>query len=48
MQNDTLVLLATDKPTTREEFIRIKGIGNRKYERFGERFIAVIKEYTEL
>ena len=48
MQNDTLVLLATDKPITREEFIRIKGIGNRKYERFGERFIAAIKEYTEL
>lgn len=48
MQNDTLVLLATDKPTTREEFIGIKGIGNRKYERFGERFIAVIKEYIGL
>ena len=47
MPNDTLALLATDKPTTREEFIAIKGIGERRYERFGERFIAEIKKHME-
>lgn len=47
MNNDTLALLATEKPTTREEFISIKGIGERKYERFGEQFIQVIRNYIE-
>ena len=45
MNNDTLALLATEKPTTREEFIGIKGIGERKYERFGERFVREIRNY---
>lgn len=47
MSNDTLALLATDKPITREEFIEIKGISTRKYEQFGERFIAEIKKHIE-
>lgn len=47
MHNDTLVSLATDKPTTREEFVGIKGIGDRKYEWFGEQFIHEIRSYLE-
>lgn len=47
MPNDTLALLATDKPTTREEFIAIKGIGERRYERFGKQFIAEIKKHMK-
>lgn len=47
MNNDSLALLATEKPTTREEFIGIKGIGERKYERFGERFVREIRNYIE-
>lgn len=47
LHNDSLARLATDKPTTREEFITIKGIGERKYELFGEQFIAEIKKHME-
>ncbi len=47
MHNDPLALLATDKPTTREEFIAIKGVSERKYEQFGEQFIAEIKKHME-
>jgi len=45
LTNDILVRLATDKPTTREEFIGVKGIRTRRYGRFGERFIAEIKRH---
>ena len=44
--NDVLALLATDKPVTREEFLGIKGVGERGYGRFGERFIREIREYV--
>lgn len=45
MQNKTLALIATERPTTREKFINIYGIGERKYELYGEAFIKVIKDH---
>lgn len=47
LTNDVLARLATDKPTTREEFVEIKGIGERRYDRFGGRFIAEINKHIE-
>ncbi len=47
LTNDVLSRLATDKPTTREEFVEIKGIGEQRYKRFGERFITEIKKHVE-
>ena len=47
MYDSVLVLLATDRPLTREEFIDIKGITISTYMRFGERFIAEIKKHVE-
>lgn len=32
-------------PVTREEMLDIKGVGEFKYEKYGERFIRVIKQY---
>lgn len=46
MQNADLVRLATDKPTTKEEFLRIYGVGERKYENSGDEFIAEIRSYV--
>ena len=46
MQNADLVRLATDKPTTKEEFLRIYGVGERKYESSGDEFIAEIRSYV--
>jgi len=34
-------------PQSKEELLQIKGVGERKYEKYGDRFIAVIKEYIE-
>ena len=45
--DSALVLLATDRPTNREEFVDIKGVSVGTYLRFGERIIAEIKRHTE-
>lgn len=41
--NKTLVQLATYKPKTKEEFIKIKGIGEKWYENYAHYFIDTIK-----
>ena len=41
----TLVEMASYYPQSREDMIRISGIGDTKMERYGERFIALITEY---
>ena len=42
--NKVLVLLATIKPITREEFLNIRGIGNRWYEDYSHLFIECIQK----
>lgn len=42
--NQQLVALATYKPKNREEFISLYGLGQIKYELYGERMISLIKE----
>lgn len=43
--NAVLVRLATDKPTTTEEFLAIPGIGSHRCEAYGQLFINAIKKY---
>jgi ATP-dependent DNA helicase RecQ len=38
--------LATQKPTTMEQFGYISGIGEHKQQKYGARFIALIKKYV--
>lgn len=45
--NEILSNLATIRPTNKSEFLSIKGIGERKYSLYGEKFINVIKEHIE-
>jgi len=47
MYDSALVLLATDRPMTREEFVEIKGVAASTYLHVGERFIAEIKRHVE-
>lgn len=47
ISNQVLVSLATDKPTTREEFRAIRGIGSCISEQYGDIFIATIKQYIQ-
>ena len=42
----TLVDMCVNLPFTREEMLRVTGVGEHKYEKYGERFIARIKEFT--
>lgn len=34
-------------PQNREEMLEVKGVGEKKYERYGEEFIAAVKKYCE-
>jgi len=40
--NAVLEELAEKKPKTRHDFLEIKGLGEKKYELYGEAFLAVI------
>ena len=42
-----LVQLATKQPTTREEFLAIKGIRDRWFDNNGQAFLQEIKDYVE-
>ena len=39
--------MATYFPRNKEEFFRVKGVGTKKYESYGEQFMEIIKKYTE-
>lgn len=43
--NRTLVNLATIKPTSKEEFLAIKGIGEKWFLKYGQEFLQEIKSY---
>ena len=45
--NKGLVSLATYRPTTKEEFISLYGLGETTYQAFGARFISAIKHFAE-
>ena len=41
----TLQEMSTYLPVTREEMLEISGVAQAKYEKYGELFIGVIREY---
>lgn len=43
--NDKYALLKVT-PLSREEMLQVSGVGEHKYERYGERFLGVVSEYT--
>ena len=45
--NDTLVEMATKRPTTPEAMLAISGVGSVKFERFGWDFLQMIQEQFE-
>lgn len=42
----TLVDMCIKVPLNRKEMLKVTGVGERKYESYGERFLNEIKEYT--
>lgn len=45
LHNNILVLIATDKPTTREELMGISGFGIRKWEVWGDEIVKMVTKY---
>lgn len=45
--DNTLRELSDSIPLTKAEMLKIKGIGEVKYERYGEEFLSVLKKYAE-
>ncbi|MCR4902582.1 MAG: DNA helicase RecQ [Butyrivibrio sp.] len=43
----TLVDMCARLPFDKEQMLRVSGVGDNKYDRYGERFIEVIREYTK-
>jgi len=43
--NSVLEELAYAMPTTRDEFLDIKGIGEKKYDSYGSDFMTIIEEF---
>ena len=43
----TLIDMCVKMPTTKSEMLDVSGVGENKYGKYGERFIAVIKEYVK-
>ncbi len=42
----TLVDMCIKVPVSKEEMLRVSGVGENKYKQYGERFMGVIMEYT--
>lgn len=42
----TLVDMCVRLPMNREEMLNVAGVGERKYEKYGERFLNCIRDYT--
>ena len=45
--DETLKELSTKYPTTKSSMLDIKGVGERKYNKYGDIFIELIKEYVK-
>lgn len=42
----TLLDMCVINPLNKQEMMKIKGVGENKYNKYGERFLEVIREYT--
>jgi ATP-dependent DNA helicase RecQ len=47
LADKTLHLLASQRPTTLEEFGRVNGIGEYKKEKYGKEFVEVINKFLK-
>lgn len=48
LHNNILVLIATDKPTTREELMSVSGFGIRKWEVWGDEILKTVSNHFNL
>ncbi|HHX59361.1 MAG TPA: DNA helicase RecQ [Epulopiscium sp.] len=46
-EDTALIDMSKYMPITSEHFLMMKGVGTKRYEKYGERFLNVIQEYVE-
>lgn len=46
-EDTSLIDMSKYMPTTQEHFLMMKGVGNKRYEKYGEVFLALICQYVE-
>ena len=45
MHQKVLVQIAEEKPSTKEELMKISGFGKRKWDKYGQEILDIIEEY---
>ena len=45
--NSALTDMCKKKPLTKDEFLNVSGVGNKKAELYGDKFLKLIREHTE-
>ena len=43
-QDKTLIQMAMEKPSNKEEMLAVSGVGESKFEKYGEPFLACLAE----
>jgi len=43
--NSTIRMMAKNKPETKEDMLKISGMGEKRFERYGQDFVEMIKTY---
>lgn len=46
-EDTALIEMSKYIPTTPEHFLMVKGVGNKRYEKYGEAFLTLINDYVE-
>jgi len=46
--NSAVRMMAKNKPETKEEMLKISGMGEKRFDRYGNDFIGVIKKFREV
>ena len=46
-EDTALIDMSKYMPTTPEHFLKMKGVGNKRYEKYGQEFLRVIGDYVE-
>lgn len=46
-EDTSLIEMSKYMPTSSEHFLKIKGVGDRRYEKYGEAFIGMIADYVD-
>ncbi|MBA7501068.1 Ribonuclease D [subsurface metagenome] len=45
--DSALKYIAKQRPKTKEELLQISGIGNKKYDKYGEETLKIVNQFTD-